>query len=194
MTWLNPPHITVGSVRHRTTHPTTFWTRGLVSFPLLCMLTFWLPFFSSTRTTLNRSQPSPFEENGFSVFTSVTQRAAFGRDLSSCQFYRTNFSTMLAAPTNPNMKYILVTGGVISGIGKGILASSFGTILKGCGLRVTSIKIDPYLNIDAGTFSPYEHGEPSHLSIVFHLPNRKRSWGAFVTPQYREKRTVVLGG
>ncbi|XP_072287298.1 CTP synthase 2 isoform X1 [Pyxicephalus adspersus] len=57
------------------------------------------------------------------------------------------------------MKYILVTGGVISGIGKGIIASSIGTILKSCGLKVTAIKIDPYINIDAGTFSPYEHGE-----------------------------------
>ncbi|XP_076034689.1 CTP synthase isoform X2 [Oratosquilla oratoria] len=57
------------------------------------------------------------------------------------------------------MKYILVTGGVISGIGKGVIASSIGTILKHCGLHVTSIKIDPYINIDAGTFSPYEHGE-----------------------------------
>ncbi|RZF35433.1 hypothetical protein LSTR_LSTR006977 [Laodelphax striatellus] len=57
------------------------------------------------------------------------------------------------------MKYILVTGGVISGIGKGVIASTFGTILKCCGIHVTSIKIDPYINIDAGTFSPYEHGE-----------------------------------
>ncbi|PSN52356.1 CTP synthase, partial [Blattella germanica] len=58
-----------------------------------------------------------------------------------------------------NMKYILVTGGVISGVGKGVIASSFGTILKCCNIPVTSIKIDPYINIDAGTFSPYEHGE-----------------------------------
>lgn len=57
------------------------------------------------------------------------------------------------------MKYILVTGAVISGVGKGIIASSIGTILKAGGIRVTSIKIDPYINIDAGTFSPYEHGE-----------------------------------
>ncbi|KAF8564726.1 hypothetical protein P879_07115 [Paragonimus westermani] len=57
------------------------------------------------------------------------------------------------------MKYILVTGGVISGIGKGIISSSIGTILKAYGWNVTCIKIDPYLNIDAGTFSPYEHGE-----------------------------------
>ncbi|CAN1225995.1 CTP synthase 2 [Linum grandiflorum] len=57
------------------------------------------------------------------------------------------------------MKYVLVTGGVVSGLGKGVTASSVGVILKACGLRVTSIKIDPYLNIDAGTMSPFEHGE-----------------------------------
>ena len=56
------------------------------------------------------------------------------------------------------MKYILVTGGVISGVGKGVISSSIGAILKACGLNVTSVKIDPYLNVDAGTFSPYEHG------------------------------------
>lgn len=57
------------------------------------------------------------------------------------------------------MKYIIVTGGVISGIGKGTLASSTGLLLKMLGLRVTAIKIDPYLNLDAGTMSPTEHGE-----------------------------------
>lgn len=71
------------------------------------------------------------------------------------------------------MKYILVSGGVISGIGKGVIASSLGTLMKSCGLRVTSIKIDPYLNIDAGTFSPYEHGlydTTNHIALQhFHL-------------------------
>ncbi|KAG9159140.1 hypothetical protein Leryth_025978 [Lithospermum erythrorhizon] len=57
------------------------------------------------------------------------------------------------------MKYVLVTGGVVSGLGKGVTASSIGLILKACGLRITSIKIDPYLNTDAGTMSPFEHGE-----------------------------------
>ncbi|KAJ1921629.1 CTP synthase ura7 [Tieghemiomyces parasiticus] len=57
------------------------------------------------------------------------------------------------------VKYILVTGGVISGIGKGIIASSTGVLLKTLGLNVTAIKIDPYLNIDAGTLSPLDHGE-----------------------------------
>ncbi|KAM7495814.1 hypothetical protein LguiA_020228 [Lonicera macranthoides] len=58
-----------------------------------------------------------------------------------------------------SMKYVLVTGGVVSGLGKGVTASSIGVVLKACGLRVTSIKIDPYLNTDAGTMSPFEHGE-----------------------------------
>ena len=69
------------------------------------------------------------------------------------------FFPLFSSVSYATMKYILVTGGVISGIGKGIIASSIGTILKSCGLRVTAIKIDPYINIDAGTFSPYEHGE-----------------------------------
>ncbi|GJQ09160.1 hypothetical protein GpartN1_g5250.t1 [Galdieria partita] len=57
------------------------------------------------------------------------------------------------------MKFVLVSGGVISGIGKGLTASSLGVLLKSCGWRVTSIKIDPYINVDAGTMSPFEHGE-----------------------------------
>ncbi|GMM51339.1 CTP synthase [Starmerella bacillaris] len=57
------------------------------------------------------------------------------------------------------MKYVVVSGGVISGIGKGVIASSVGLLFKSHGYRVTSIKIDPYMNIDAGTMSPLEHGE-----------------------------------
>jgi len=56
-------------------------------------------------------------------------------------------------------KYIFVVGGVISGVGKGITSSSLGLILKNRGLKVTSIKIDPYINVDAGTMNPIEHGE-----------------------------------
>ena len=57
------------------------------------------------------------------------------------------------------MKYVVVSGGVLSGLGKGVTASSIGVLLKSAGLRVTSVKIDPYLNSDAGTMSPFEHGE-----------------------------------
>ena len=57
------------------------------------------------------------------------------------------------------MKYVIVSGGVLSGLGKGVTASSIGVLLKSAGLNVTAIKIDPYLNSDAGTMSPFEHGE-----------------------------------
>ena len=56
-------------------------------------------------------------------------------------------------------KYIFVTGGVLSGVGKGITAASIGTILKAKGFKVTMQKCDPYLNVDAGLLNPVEHGE-----------------------------------
>ena len=58
-----------------------------------------------------------------------------------------------------NRKLVVVTGGVLSGIGKGVTASSIGVLFRAMGLRVTALKIDPYLNVDAGTMSPLEHGE-----------------------------------
>jgi len=58
-----------------------------------------------------------------------------------------------------NRKYIFVVGGVMSGVGKGITTSSIGAILKARGYNVTAIKIDPYINVDAGTMNPTEHGE-----------------------------------
>jgi len=57
------------------------------------------------------------------------------------------------------MKYIVITGGIVSGLGKGICASSIGLILKSFGFTITAIKIDPYINIDAGLMNPGEHGE-----------------------------------
>ncbi|MGC8816915.1 MAG: glutamine hydrolyzing CTP synthase [Candidatus Hadarchaeum sp.] len=57
------------------------------------------------------------------------------------------------------MKYVIMIGGVISGLGKGITTASIGRILQSRGYRVTAIKIDPYLNCDAGTINPFEHGE-----------------------------------
>ena len=56
-------------------------------------------------------------------------------------------------------KFIFVLGGVMSGLGKGIAASSIGYLLKNSGLRVTILKLDPYLNVDPGTMNPYQHGE-----------------------------------
>lgn len=56
-------------------------------------------------------------------------------------------------------KFIFITGGVISSLGKGLASSSIGTILKDRGLKVSMLKIDPYINVDPGTMSPYQHGE-----------------------------------
>jgi CTP synthase len=56
-------------------------------------------------------------------------------------------------------RYIFITGGVVSSLGKGITTSSIGALMRARGYRVTAIKIDPYINVDAGTMRPYEHGE-----------------------------------
>src|ERR1700675_4792292 len=60
-------------------------------------------------------------------------------------------------PVTP--KFIFVTGGVVSSLGKGLAGASLGALLEGRGLRVTLLKMDPYINVDAGTMSPYQHGE-----------------------------------
>ena len=58
-----------------------------------------------------------------------------------------------------NTKYIFVTGGVVSALGKGIVAASIGRLLKERGFKVTLQKFDPYINVDPGTMSPFQHGE-----------------------------------
>ena len=63
------------------------------------------------------------------------------------------------APVSPETKYIFVTGGVVSSLGKGIAASSIGRLLKARGLRVVNQKLDPYINVDPGTMNPFQHGE-----------------------------------
>src|SRR6185436_5915500 len=60
---------------------------------------------------------------------------------------------------NAMPKYIFVTGGVVSSLGKGLAASSIGCLLESRGLRVALIKLDPYINVDPGTMSPFQHGE-----------------------------------
>src|SRR5437016_10847961 len=59
----------------------------------------------------------------------------------------------------PKPKYIFCTGGVVSSVGKGVVAASIGRLLKARGLRVSIQKLDPYINVDPGTMSPYQHGE-----------------------------------
>ena len=62
-------------------------------------------------------------------------------------------------------KYIFVTGGVVSGLGKGITAASLGRLLKARGYKVTMQKFDPYINMDPGTMSPYQHGEVLQMTV-----------------------------
>ena len=57
------------------------------------------------------------------------------------------------------VKYIFVTGGVLSSLGKGIAAASIGSLLESCGLKITLLKLDPYINVDPGTMNPFQHGE-----------------------------------
>jgi len=86
-----------------------------------------------------------------------------------------------------NRKLVIVTGGVVSGIGKGVTASSLGVLFRGMGLRVTALKIDPYLNVDAGTMSPIEHGEVFVLDdggeCDLDLGNYERFLSVFLTQQ-----------
>ena len=56
-------------------------------------------------------------------------------------------------------KYVFVTGGVVSSLGKGIAAASLAALLEARGLKVTLLKLDPYINVDPGTMSPFQHGE-----------------------------------
>src|SRR5436190_24318701 len=62
-------------------------------------------------------------------------------------------------PVNRRTKFVLVTGGVVSSIGKGLASASIGALMEARGLRVTHMKLDPYINVDPGTMSPYQHGE-----------------------------------
>jgi CTP synthase len=74
-------------------------------------------------------------------------------------FYFFAKNRMIMQGVNPVTKYIFVTGGVVSSLGKGITAASLGRLLKNRGLKVTIQKFDPYINVDPGTMSPYQHGE-----------------------------------
>src|SRR5471030_1116645 len=63
------------------------------------------------------------------------------------------------ALTLMSTKYIFITGGVVSSLGKGLTAASIGTLLEARGLHIGMLKLDPYLNVDPGTMNPFQHGE-----------------------------------
>src|SRR2546421_13078233 len=63
------------------------------------------------------------------------------------------------APRGKRTKFIFVTGGVVSSLGKGLSSASLGALLENRGLKITHLKLDPYINVDPGTMSPFQHGE-----------------------------------
>lgn len=91
------------------------------------------------------------------------------------------------------VKYIVVTGGVISGVGKGLTASGIGAVLKAHNVKVTSIKIDPYLNIDAGTFSPIEHGEVYVLDDGGEVDLDLGNYERFLDESLTRENTITTG-
>src|SRR3954462_3619497 len=108
-------------------------------------------------------------------------------------------------------KYVFVTGGVVSSLGKGIAAASLAAILESRGIRVTNIKLDPYINVDPGTMSPFQHGEvfvtddgaETDLDLGHYerfSSAKMRRWNNFTTGQIyesvirKERRGDYLGG
>ena len=108
-------------------------------------------------------------------------------------------------------KYIFVTGGVVSSLGKGLAAASIGSLLEGHGYRVTLQKFDPYINVDPGTMSPFQHGEvyvtddgaETDLDLGHYerftsmVPTRNNNWTTgkiYLSVIQKERRGDYLGG
>jgi len=92
-----------------------------------------------------------------------------------------------------NPKYIFVVGGVMSGIGKGVATSSIGKILKSKGFKVTAIKIDPYINVDAGTMNPTEHGETFVLDDGYECDQDMGNYERFLDETLPEINYMTTG-
>jgi len=90
-------------------------------------------------------------------------------------------------------KYIFVVGGVMSGVGKGITASSIGKILQDRGLAVTAIKIDPYINVDAGTMNPTEHGEVFVLKDGYETDQDMGNYERFLNIELTRENYMTTG-
>jgi CTP synthase len=92
-----------------------------------------------------------------------------------------------------NPKYIFVVGGVMSGVGKGVASSSIGKILKAKGFNVTAIKIDPYINVDAGTMNPTEHGEVFVLEDGYECDQDMGNYERFLDETLPEVNYMTTG-
>lgn len=91
------------------------------------------------------------------------------------------------------MKYVIVTGGVLSGLGKGITTSSLGMLLKARGLKITAVKVDPYLNCDAGTMNPFQHGEVFVLDDGSEVDLDLGNYERFLDANLRTDHNITTG-
>lgn len=91
------------------------------------------------------------------------------------------------------MRYIFVVGGVVSGLGKGIVSASIGLLLKSSGFKVNHIKIDPYLNIDAGTMRPAEHGETFVTADGGEIDQDLGNYERFLTQDFSKENNITSG-
>ena len=87
-------------------------------------------------------------------------------------------------------KFVFVTGGVVSSLGKGIASASLAAILESRGLKVTLIKLDPYLNVDPGTMSPFQHGEVFVTDDGAETDLDLGHYERFITTRMRQARTT----
>lgn len=99
----------------------------------------------------------------------------------------------MAKQKTQRTKYIFVVGGVMSGVGKGITASSIGKILQARGLAVTAIKIDPYINVDAGTMNPTEHGEVFVLKDGYETDQDMGNYERFLNIELTRENYMTTG-
>ncbi len=91
------------------------------------------------------------------------------------------------------IKYLFVSGGVLSGLGKGITSASIGLLLKSRGVKVTALKIDPYLNCDAGTMNPYQHGEVFVLADGGEVDMDLGSYERFLDVELTSEHNITTG-
>lgn len=91
------------------------------------------------------------------------------------------------------IKYIFVTGGVCSSLGKGIAAASIGAIMKSCGLKVCTVKLDPYINVDPGTMNPFQHGEVYVLEDGSETDLDLGHYERFIGSNLTQNSTVTTG-
>ena len=90
-------------------------------------------------------------------------------------------------------KFIFVTGGVLSGLGKGLVTCSIGKMLEVRGSKVTAVKCDPYLNVDAGTMNPYIHGEVFVLDDGYEADMDLGTYERFLTGEFSELNNITSG-